>query len=159
MSKRFRPRWIPALGVALVLAVLSGASPVSWYSSTFRHDPRVEPPAVEGVERRPIVTSVWGSGAYVAMGEVHLEPDLLVRYERLDWNGSWWTPLLKSGTLDYALSARAFGGPERGGCDLRFEGALHAGFRGLCSPSDAREALEDELKGHILAQVRTLVGS
>ncbi|HVS18036.1 MAG TPA: hypothetical protein VMT18_05505 [Planctomycetota bacterium] len=151
---------MPALGAALVLAVLSGATPVSCYASTFEHEPRVEPPEGVDVERRPIVTTVWTSGPLApAIDALGLEPDLYLRFRRLDWSGTGWTPLWKSGTLVYAVEAQLFGGAAKGGCELFFEGELHATFRGLCSPDEAREELTEILREHVQTEVRERVGS
>lgn len=160
MFRSSRPWWIPALGIALVLAVLSGATPVSCSTSGFEHVLRVEPPQVVDAARRPIVSTVWAAGALAPeIGALGLEPDLYLTFRRLDWRGSWWTPLWKSGALDYAVDARVFGGPAKGGCELSFEGELHATIRGLCSPDQARDELLEHLREHVQAQVRARVGS
>lgn len=160
MFRSSRLWWIPALGIALVLAVLSGATPVSCSTSRFEHVLRVEPPQVVDAARRPIVSTVWAaSPSAPAIDALGLEPDLYLNFRRLDWRGSWWTPLWKTGVLDYAVDARVFGGRARGGCDLSFEGELRATIRGLCSPDRARDELLEHVRDHVQAQVRARVGS
>ena len=160
MSARPKPWVVPLLGFAAVLVVISGASPVHWYSSTIEHDRSTISAAEQVVERRPIVTTVWSTGlATHAVDALGLQPDLLVRARRLDWSGNGWTPLWKSGTLRYELDAQVFGGTAQGGLDLQFEGELRATFRGLCSPALAREVLEERLHGHVLTEVRVLAGA
>jgi hypothetical protein len=160
MSDRPRPRVAVLLGAVLVLALLSGATPVHWYSTTIEHAQSVVSESSPAVERRAIVTTVWvtgiGENAADALG---LEPDLLVRMHRLDWDGTWWTPLWKAGTLNYAVDADVFGGSAKGGLDLHFEGELRATFRGLCLPALAREELEEQLREYIQDEVRARVGS
>lgn len=149
-----------AVAAAAVLATLSGALPFHWFTSTVEHVPSVVPEVQEAVERRPIESEVWSSGAATdIVGALGLEPDLLVRVQRLDWDGSWWTPLWKSGALRYALDAEVFGGPAKGGLELHFEGELRAIFRGLCSPALARAELEEWLHEYVEAAVREQVGS
>jgi hypothetical protein len=157
-----RPKtWVAAVLVSvLVLALLSGATPVHWYSATIEHVPSVVPEAHPAVARRPILSTVWVTGLGVeAADALGLEPDLLVRMRRLDWQGTWWTPLWKSGTLSYAVDAEVFGGGSKGGLDLHYEGGLRATFRGLCSPDLAREVLLERLQEHVQAEVRVLAGS
>lgn len=159
MSQRSRSWWIPALGVALVLAVLSGATPVACYSQEMVHEPRLEPPEALDVAPRPIVTTIWTLGAAApAIDTLGIEPDLYLRFRRLDWSGSWWTPLWKSGALDYAVDATLFGGPAQGGAELVFEGRLHASLRGLCSPDQAREELLDDLRAYVADEIRERLG-
>lgn len=160
MPDRPKP-WVAAvLGVVLVLALLSGATPVHWYSATIEHVPSVVPAAQPAVARRPILSTVWVAGLGVeAADALGLEPDLLVRARRLDWRGRWWTPLWKSGTLSYAIDAEVFGGSAKQGLDLHYEGELRAVFRGMCSPALAREALLDRLQEHLQTQVRVLAGT
>ena len=164
-----RPKaWVAALlgavlvltGAVLVLAVLSGATPVHWFSAAIEHVPHVVPVQPPAVERKPIVSTVWvtgqGGGAADALG---LEPDLLLRTRSLDWEGTWWTPLWKAGTLSYAVDAVVFGGSAKGGFELRFEGELRATFRGLCSPALARETLLEWLREHVQNEVRAVWGT
>lgn len=149
-----------AVAAAVVLAALSGALPFHGYTSTVEHVPSVVPEVPQAVERRPIMRTLWSSGgSLVALGALGLDPDLHVRVRRLDWDGTWWTPLWKSGTLRYALDAEVFGGPAKGGLELHYEGELRATFRGLCSPALAREALEERLHEYLEAEVREQVGS
>jgi hypothetical protein len=160
MSERPKP-WVAALlGVVLVLALLSGAMPVNWYSMTSEHAPRVVPGSTPTVERRPIVSTVWVTGlGDHAVDALDLEPDLLVRMRSLDWDGTWWTPLWKAGTLSYAVDAVVFGGSAEGGLDLHYEGELRATFRGLCSPALARDALLERLREHVQTEVRAVCGT
>lgn len=158
MSRRSK-LWIALLvGAVVVLALLGGALPLSWYS--FEHQATTDSEPAPGFVRKPIVSSVWLSGKAISAAQgVDLQPDLLVCVQRLDWEGAWWTPVWKSGTLRYALDAEVLGGRARGGLDLHDEGEFHATFRGLCSPARAREDLEDVLRKHVLAKARELAGT